>query len=45
MSDQTSIVIDFNADELTDIAKAMKRMNLTFSEFIDLAIKKAVNNE
>jgi len=42
MSEVTHITIDFDADELIKIAKAMKRLDLMMSEFIELAIKKAV---
>jgi len=42
-TDDTSVHIDFDADELMAIAKAMKSMNLTLSEFIDKAIKQAVS--
>lgn len=42
MSDQTSIIIDFDADELTAIAEAMRQYGMKFSEFIDFAIRKAL---
>ena len=42
MSEVTHITIDFDADELMKIAQAMKRLNLTMSEFIELAIKRVV---
>ena len=49
MSDQTSITIDFDtyitidfdADELTAIAEAMRKYGMKFSEFIDYAIRRA----
>jgi rRNA maturation endonuclease Nob1 len=42
MSDQTAITIDFDADELTAIAEAMRQYGMKFSEFIDFAIRKAL---
>jgi rRNA maturation endonuclease Nob1 len=41
MSDQTSIAIDFDADELKAIANAMGQYGMKFSEFIEYAIRRA----
>jgi len=42
MDKETSITLDFTADELMGIAQAMKVRGLTFSEFIDFALRTAI---
>lgn len=42
MSSQTAITIDFTGEELIQIGLACVREGLTFSEFIDKAIKDLV---
>jgi len=41
-SKNTTIEIDFTGDELMNIAKACVLRNMTFSEFINVAITEAI---
>lgn len=45
--EKTPIEIDFTGEELVEMGRECKKMNLTFSEFIDFALKKALiqNND